>query len=55
MMFLLGSTWLAINIWVSEYGWLLLAAALASVRWRLGHRGLGGRRPVGGRSDVGQD
>lgn len=34
MMFLMGSTWLAVNVWLSEHGALLAAVALAGVSWR---------------------
>jgi len=33
-MFLVGSTWLAISVWLSEHGALLAAVILASVTWR---------------------
>jgi hypothetical protein len=32
VVFLLGSTWLAVNIWLSEHGSLLAAAALGAAQ-----------------------
>jgi hypothetical protein len=37
-MFLLMSTWLAINIWLAEYGWWIAAALICSVQPRLAWR-----------------
>ena len=34
VMFLVGATWLAIDVWLSEQGALLAAAAVAGVSWR---------------------
>ncbi len=43
MTFVLGCTWLALHVWVSEYGPLLLTAGVALVhprpeRWRRSRR-----------------
>ena len=37
-MFLLISTWLAINIWLAEYGWWIAAALVCSTQPRLAWR-----------------
>ncbi|SFT34073.1 hypothetical protein SAMN05660657_00214 [Geodermatophilus amargosae] len=40
MAFLLGSTWLALHVWVAEHGHVLMAAAVcgAAPAWSLARR-----------------